>query len=605
MKIFSLFIFLTLNHLITFGQQTIILQANKPKYDINFGQIEYFEDPSNQLTFNQIRQVKFTKSSKTSLNSGYSNSKFWYKIKLKSLAKSRWIFNISGTLVDQIGFYEIFKNGDIKHRVSGDFYPFSNREIKAPTFSFYMNFQEIEERDLIISIKSNDTKQFSFLVRSEAYFNSAIYEIMFRWFFYFGMLFMMVVYNLLLFSSLRDITYLYYVLYIACFAMMQFAIFGYGNMFLWGENIWFGNRAPNFFAGFTTIFISLFSYKYLNIKYLLPKYKVIFYYLVGSGLFIAFLNMIVQPSPFTNQITALISLPNVLILLVIGTVVLLKGYAPAKYYMLAWGILFFSLAIFLINALGVFQKSNLISLILPFGSLVEVTLLSFALGKKITSSEKEKTNAQKEVVRQLQENEKVRSRIARDLHDDLGSTLSSIHILSEFAKKESKMHPEKLPQLLGKITTSTKKLQENLQDIVWTNQNKDNKIDSLLVHMRLFGGEILESKNIDYQININKKLAQSQLNSDLHYDIFMVYKETLNNIVKYSEATFVTINFDQVNTNLVLEIIDNGQGFDVNLERTSNGLKNMEYRAKNINGTIEIKSVLNYGTTVLLEVPVT
>ena len=102
-------------------------------------------------------------------------------------------------------------------------------------------------------------------------------------------------------------------------------------------------------------------------------------------------------------------------------------------------------------------------------------MLSFALGSRINEIEKEKTNAQKEVVNQLKNNELVRSRIARDLHDDLGSTLISINILSEFAKKENTDQPEKLPQLLNKISECTQKLQENLQDIVRTTQNSDNK----------------------------------------------------------------------------------------------------------------------------------
>lgn len=599
-----LIIFFLLKSLQIYCQSTILLNQNEHKYDLDYEKIEVFEDKSSNLTFQEIQRKTFDKSSKQTVNTGYSNSKFWYKIKVKNNSHRRWIFNISGTIVDQIEFYEIFENGKVKKRVSGDFYPFSQREVQAPTFSFYMNFDENESRTLLVSIKSNDTKQFNFFIRSEEYFHKVMYQVMFRWFFYFGMLFMMVVYNLLLFFSIRDRTYLYYVFYIASFSMMQFTIFGYGNMFIWGENVWFGNRAPTFFAGLTTIFIALFSYKYLNINELFPKLKFIFVYLVFSGILIAFTNFIIKPSTFTNQFPAIISLPNVLIMLAIGTLTLRRGYEPAKYYMLAWGVLFISLAVFIVNALGIFPKSNLSNLILPFGCLVEVTLLSFALGKRITASEMDKTNAQKEVVKQLQENEKVRGRIARDLHDDLGSTLSSINILSEFAKNEAQIHPEKIPIILQKINESSRKLQDNLQDIVWTTQNTDQKIENLLMRMRLFGGEILEAKNIDYQIDIDKNIAGYTLNSDFQYDIFMIFKEALNNVVKYANATKVTVKFFTENNQLKLAITDNGVGFDNQSEKSGNGLKNMKNRAEKLNGNLNITTSFGKGTRVELRVPV-
>ena len=601
---YSLIIFLLSKSFDNYCQETITLKQNEHKYDLDYEKIEVFEDKSSKLTFQDIRTKTFDKSSKQTVNTGYSNSKFWYKIKLKNKAHRRWLFNISGTIVDQIEFYEILENGQVKKRVSGDFYPFSQREVQAPTFSFYMDFAENETRTLIVSIKSNDTKQFNFFIRSEEFFNKVMYQVMFRWFFYFGMLFMMVVYNLLLYFSIRDNTYLYYVFYIASFAMLQFTIFGYGNMFIWGENVWFGNRAPTFFAGLTTIFITLFSYKYLNIKELFPRYRVIFVYLLLSGIVIAFTNFMVKPSTFTNQFPAIISLPNVLIMLFIGTKVLLKGYEPAKYYMVAWGVLFFSLAVFIVNALGIFPKSNLSNLILPFGCLVEVTLLSFALGKRITSTEMEKTEAQKEVVKQLKENEKVRGRIARDLHDDLGSTLSSINILSEFAKNEVQIHPEKIPNILQKINESSRKLQDNLQDIVWTTQNTDQKIDNLLMRMRLFGGEILEAKNIDYQIDIDKNVSEQPFNSDFQYDIFMIFKEAINNIVKYSNAQKVIVKFFIENSEINLSIADNGIGFETKTEKGGNGLKNMKNRAEKLNGIIKISSLIEKGTMVELRVPV-
>lgn len=602
-KLILISVFINCFLLESFAQKLISLTQNQTHYPLSYNMIDAFEDPSTLLPFDEIKNKKFTTCTKRMLNSGYSDSKFWYRIKLKNESNKRWIFAVKGTLLDEIELFEIKPDGTVSKRISGDHYPHSTREIDSPMFTFYLKIPQNESQMLYLSVKSQDTKQFTLQIDDDEFFNKQLNQVMFRWFFYFGMLFMMFIYNLLLFFSIRDITYLYYVFYIACFGMMQFAIFGYGTQFIWGESVWFTNRAPTIFAGGTTIFIALFSYKFLNIKFFFPKLKVIFIYLVTCGSLIIIVNFI-KPTATSNYLTAIISLPNVLMMLVIGTLVLLKGFQPARYYMLAWGVLFFSIGIFLMNAVGLLPESNLKNLILPMGGIFEIVLLSFALGNRINTIEKEKTKAQQEAVKQLQANEQVRTRIARDLHDDLGSTLSSIRILSEFAQNQTTQNPEKVPNLLNKITNSTQKLQENLQDIVWTTQSKDNTVEELLVRIRQFGGEVLEAKNINYRLKIDNSLNKIVISPNFQYDIFMIFKESINNIVKYANAKNVIVNFGLKGDLIVLSIKDDGIGFDTEQEKDGNGLKNMPRRAENIDGDVEIISKIGSGSTIILRFPV-
>jgi signal transduction histidine kinase len=224
------------------------------------------------------------------------------------------------------------------------------------------------------------------------------------------------------------------------------------------------------------------------------------------------------------------------------------------------------------------------------------------LGNRINTIEKEKTNVQKELVEQLRTNEEVRSRIARDLHDDLGSTLSSIRILSEFAQTQT--NPLKVSNLLDRITNSTQKIQENLQDIVWTTQTKDNSIDELLIRIRQFGGGVLEAKNINYQLKIETILHTILLSPNIQYDIFMIFKESIHNITKYAQAENVVVNFGLKNDLILLYIKDDGVGFDIEQEKEGNGLKNIVRRAENIKGEIEINSKIGGGTSISLSLRV-
>jgi signal transduction histidine kinase len=585
------------------AQNIVRLAQNQAKYDLENTVIDIFEDPTTKLTFEEIQHQKFTRATLKNINSGYTNSKLWYRVNVRNESDKKWVFVIFGTLIDEIELFEIKANGRIKKRLSGDYRPFSTREIDSPVFGFFIDIPQSQTQTMYLGIKSQDPIEFTLHIEDILYYDRVARREMYKWFFYFGMLFMMFVYNLFLFFSIRDTAYLYYVLYIACFGLFQFAIFGYGTQFLYGENIWITNRASSFFGGLSTIFIALFSYKFLNIKFFYPKLKWVYVYLVFCGFIIATINL-PKPSYINNQFIALVSLFNTFLMVVLGVLVLRKGYPPARYYMVAWGVLFFSIAIFILNVSKILPETNTIYLILPFGGIVEVMLLSFGLGNRIKTIEKEKISAEKETLKQLKENEEVRTRIARDLHDDLGSTLSSIRILSEFAQNETVMHPEKVPNLLDKIKNSTQKLQENLQDIVWTTQTKDNSFEELLARMRLFGGEILEAKNIEYHFKIDKSLRNLKLSPNVQYDIFMIFKESIHNIVKYARAKNVTVNFGTKDNLLTLTVQDDGVGFDCFQEKEGNGLKNMPHRAEQIGGKMEIFSVKDKGTNITFTMPV-
>lgn len=559
--------------------------------------IDIFEDPTAKLTFQEIQLQKFQRATLKNINSGYTDSKMWYRVNIRNESDKKWVFVIFGTLIDNIELFEIKANGSIKKRISGDQRPFSTREIDSPIFGFYIDIPQNDSQTMYLGISSQDPIEFSLHIEDTNYYDRVARREMYKWFFYFGMLFMMFVYNLLLYFAIRDTAYLFYVLYIASFGLFQFAIFGYGTQFLYGENIWITNRASSFFGGLSTIFISLFSYKFLNIKFFYPKLKWVYGYLILCGFVIAVINL-PKPTSTNNQFIALVSLLNTFLMVALGVLVLRKGYPPARYYMVAWGVLFTSIAIFILNVSKILPETNTIYLVLPFGGVVEVMLLSFGLGNRINTIEREKISAENETLKQLKENEAVRTRIARDLHDDLGSTLSSIRILSEFAQNETVTHPEKVPSLLDKIKNSAQKLQENLQDIVWTTQTKDNSFEELLARMRLFGGEILEAKNIDYHFKIDKTLLNLKLSPNIQYDIFMIFKESIHNIVKYADAKNVIVNFGIKDNFLILTVKDDGIGFDCFQEKDGNGLKNMPIRAENIGGKVEIFSTKGEGTNI-------
>lgn len=202
------------------------------------------------------------------------------------------------------------------------------------------------------------------------------------------------------------------------------------------------------------------------------------------------------------------------------------------------------------------------------------------------------------------EAEKVRTRIARDLHDDMGSTLSTINILSEMAKKKIDVDIPATKNFIHQISDNSNRIMESMDDIVWNIDTTNDSIENILSRMREFAGNLLEAKGIAYSFKEDGQIKQLNFELGRRHDFFMIFKEAVNNLAKYSEATEAKIEIAVKKNMLQLVIKDNGKGFEPALIKDGNGLINMQRRAAALNGNIDIASAFNEGTTISLKIPV-
>jgi ligand-binding sensor domain-containing protein/signal transduction histidine kinase len=204
---------------------------------------------------------------------------------------------------------------------------------------------------------------------------------------------------------------------------------------------------------------------------------------------------------------------------------------------------------------------------------------------------------------------KERLRISRELHDDIGSTLSSISIYSEVAKKRAEKK-ENTNEVLAKIGHASRELIDKMSDIVWSLTPNNENFEQLQHRMGAFAVMILASRNILYHFNAAEELKSIQFTGEQRKNIFLIFKEALHNIVKYADCKTVYVVFTVYNSNLMMEIKDDGRGFDVSQftpnekvgmadkSMGGNGVKNMHARAEDINATLRIHSKANEGTTI-------
>jgi signal transduction histidine kinase len=243
------------------------------------------------------------------------------------------------------------------------------------------------------------------------------------------------------------------------------------------------------------------------------------------------------------------------------------------------------------------------------GIVLEVLCFTAGLSYKSRMTEKEKISSQQKLIEQLKANEllrdrvqHIRNKIAQDLHDDIGSTLSSISILSDLALRGNSS--AQTLETMNEIKDSSMMLMERMDDIVWSISPRNDSLENLLIRVRHFATTLFEAKGIEYTINIQKNIGEVQLPIDYRQHIYLILKEAINNLVKYALATHAILEVGFDHEYLTLTVRDNGRGFDQATPPTGNGLSGMQRRAAMMNARLSVRSAPGEGTSIGLQVGV-
>jgi two-component sensor histidine kinase len=205
-------------------------------------------------------------------------------------------------------------------------------------------------------------------------------------------------------------------------------------------------------------------------------------------------------------------------------------------------------------------------------------------------------------INRLVDMQHVRTRIARDLHDDMGSTLSTINILSEMAKMKIDKDLNVTKDYLTKISDNSSRMMEAMDDIVWSINPMNDNMQKITARMREYATNLFEAKDIDYTFLVDESVKQIKLDMESRRDFFLIFKEAINNLVKYSKCTHAIVKIEIYEYTMVMKIQDDGVGFNVKEADNGNGLSNMQKRAQTLNSILNIESKPNTGTKVVLEV---
>jgi two-component system, NarL family, sensor histidine kinase UhpB len=262
------------------------------------------------------------------------------------------------------------------------------------------------------------------------------------------------------------------------------------------------------------------------------------------------------------------------------------------------------------------QSQSELSTLRLYSVLIFGTLLLFISGLVVYSyvqRQNAKTSALKreaEILAATKEMEKTeeriqsanaeRTRIAKELHDDLGSTVSSISLFTQMALNKTDANDEEMIRLLERVNTNATQLAETMADIIWAIYSKNDSFNNLLLRMKDFAFELLKPLNIQVQFSFPEQLQELSLNLEQRKNVYYIFKEAVNNAVKHSECSAIAIVFTKHDQLVSLGISDNGKGFDLAGVKRNNGLTNIESRAQELGGTLTITSKIDQGTHIYL-----
>ncbi|TDH29209.1 hypothetical protein EXU57_03845 [Segetibacter sp. 3557_3] len=207
-------------------------------------------------------------------------------------------------------------------------------------------------------------------------------------------------------------------------------------------------------------------------------------------------------------------------------------------------------------------------------------------------------------ISRIRETARVRANIANSLTRDMSSTLTNINMLSELAKVKAETDLVRTKEYVSQISESSYRMMEVMDDMVWSIHPENDEMKHTISRMKKYAGQIQSKYHVEVAINIGDPVKRIRLDMHSRHELFLIFKEVLLNAGKHAECRFVDVDLHCETGKLVLKILDDGKGFDVEMVSFGRGLNEIRKRATSLKGKLDIHSEINTGTVVRLVIPI-
>jgi signal transduction histidine kinase/ActR/RegA family two-component response regulator len=355
---------------------------------------QVFEDVAGTATIEQVSSAamagQFHQQREAVLNAGYSRSVFWLRLDLRYTPRDTslerdWLLELAYPPMDSIELYLPDKSGEFKlAQRTGDSLPYSAREIKQNNYLFAIPFTRLENKTVYLRIHSQGSLQAPLNLWSyTAYLEEQPTRLYVLGLIY-GVLLGMLVYNLFIYLSVRDTSYLYYILYIASFGMYQLSVNGAGIQYFWPDNPWWANAATPFLIGSAALFGSQFARSFLQTAEHTRWLDRLLMLLMVSGVVVMLLSLMSSYALALRLATGLALIFTVVIFSA-GIIAWVRGLRQARYFVIAWSAFLLGGIVNTLMVLGYLPNIFITMYASQIGSALEVGLLSLALADRINA----------------------------------------------------------------------------------------------------------------------------------------------------------------------------------------------------------------------------
>lgn len=593
LPIISLFNFLCLA---IFAQNPIDLnQHNENSY---IGKhISYFEDKTGTSSIESISSLpaeRFISSKTDIINFGFSRSVFWLKFIIKSKdSLNKWIVEIRSPEIDSVSFYYKNENGIWKEKNDGDNWNYFNRDINSRNIAFKLPLLIEDHHIYFIKLKSISPITIPVKIETYDYFvnDSLRSELLFG--ICYGVLLIMLFYNFFIYFSIREISYLYYVLSVLGAILFYGSFYGHISQYI----THFKSPLLNNFIALISILWSIAILQFVKSFLNLSKISKLYNRLVNIMLLLFSINLLLWLF-LGPEISLLVVFPLVLlssvIVLIASFVSFKKGSREARFFILGWGFYLCSIIIFVIKSLSLIPDHEYIIHILLLGSIVEVSLQSFALADKINIYRNQKEQAQNQIILlrevdaaklelkvkertlQLEQAKEEINTINKDLESftysashDLRAPLRSILGFASFIEKKSAtVLTEDSKLYLNNIQTSAKNMDQLIADLLAFSRLGKTELVKKEINMKdlveTVITELKSSQKPEHIIDIKIGVIENCIGDQIL--LKQVWVNLISNAIKYSmkkSKTAIEIASKTSDKEITYWVKDNGAGFNM------------------------------------------
>ena len=365
---------------------------------------------------------------------GFQDGAYWFQVELLNTGSPelKWLLVQEYALSDRIDVHALYPDGRAVHKAGGDHLPFAKRNIRYRHPNFWLDLPPGQTVNLLVRVQSESSMQVPLRLYSPVAFIEQSRDAQFAIGLYYGILLALFIYNLVMWLTLRDASYFWYLFHISAFGMVLFTLNGLGFEYLWPESAWLADHAVPLSICLALIGMQQFARVFLELRQRWPLGDRIALAIIG---FFVLLGLAALKLPYymVVPIASAAVFPSICWILAETIVVLRRGYKPAWLFLLAWFLFLLGTGMFSAIAFNLLPKNFITEYGVQIGSALEMLLLSVALGYRYAALRNENERIVREARDQLEQKVALRT---TELRTALGQLEQAHDRLSEFSRHD-------------------------------------------------------------------------------------------------------------------------------------------------------------------------